>query len=81
MSDDDSILLKALGDKHKPDQGIEYDVKPIFGIVEDTLTRSAFRFEDATKSSLAPAEDRSHHPGYTSMPEALSAKIQQISSE
>ncbi|CAJ1786192.1 unnamed protein product [Sphenostylis stenocarpa] len=81
MSDEDRIWMKRLVAKHKPD-GIDYDIKPIFGIVEDTLTHcSILSFEDAIMDSLPPVEDRRHHPGYTKLLEAFSTKIELISSE
>ncbi|CAJ1786310.1 unnamed protein product [Sphenostylis stenocarpa] len=73
---DDSILVRKAVAEHNPD-GTKYDVKPIFRVVEDALRRS-------TLSSTGPVNhvaDRSHHTGYSGMPEALSAKIDEISCE
>ncbi|KAI4348235.1 hypothetical protein L6164_008982 [Bauhinia variegata] len=81
---DDSALVKNIVSEHKPEQAVEYNVKPLIRLVEEILKHSTLSSRGVSMDGLAKDdndEDKMTYSGYHNVPEELSVRIDKISSE
>ncbi|KAL6325596.1 hypothetical protein AAG906_023441 [Vitis piasezkii] len=77
---DDNIMMKQIHATHAPD-GREFDVKPLFQLVEDILNRATPGVDPLisdAQTRIETSDDRTHQASFIALLEALSFTIDRI---
>ncbi|RVW78585.1 Protein SIEVE ELEMENT OCCLUSION B [Vitis vinifera] len=80
---DDNMMVKQIHATHAPD-GREFDVKPLFQLVEDILNRATPGVDPLISSAqtrIETSDDRANQASFIALLEALSFTIDRISCE
>ncbi|KAJ9683321.1 hypothetical protein PVL29_019067 [Vitis rotundifolia] len=80
---DDNMMVKQIHATHAPD-GREFDVKPLFQLVEDILNRATPGVDpliSAAQTRIETSDDRTNQANFIALLEALSFTIDRISCE
>ncbi|CBI34825.3 unnamed protein product, partial [Vitis vinifera] len=80
---DDNMMVKQIHATHAPD-GREFDVKPLFQLVEDILNRATPGVDpliSAAQTRIETSDDRTNQASFIALLEALSFTIDRISCE